>query len=63
MRAFDHHVEDALDVRRRDVFVEKIAHRVDEDKARSLPAFGHAEKVRMKRDGEPVTVAIASHGE
>ena len=57
-----HHVEDLQDEIERDVLVEQVAHRIDEDHARLPPMQRQIEHVRMERELKAVTVVGLAHG-
>src|SRR5947207_10992271 len=58
MTSLSHHPEDALDVLERDVLVEEIAHRVDEDHPRALPLQWVAESARPQAKVEALLVRV-----
>lgn len=56
-----HDVEDALDVLDRHIFVEEIAHRVDEDRLRLFPLQRKVEHLRLKRERKAVPIVRLPH--
>jgi len=57
-----HHIEDLLDEVDGHVFVEEVAHGVDEDDLRLLPTQRDFQCLRMQREFEAVNVVGLAHG-
>ena len=56
-----HDIEDAFDVVSRDLFMEEIAHRVDEDALRGLPVKRQFQHLRLQRELKSIPVVGLSH--
>src|SRR6266536_3796544 len=61
LRTLAHDRERALDEFERDLVLEKVAHRIDEDHARLRPSLRGIEKICMKRRRETRGVTRAPH--
>jgi hypothetical protein len=61
MVSSDHHVEDSSDELRRNILVEEVAHRIDEDHSRPFPTRRNLEPFRPKPQIETLLVRMAGN--
>jgi hypothetical protein len=61
VRAVFHYLENLLYKCKRNVFMEEVAHGVDEDYFRAAPSGGDRKRVRMERDFKTVPIVFHAH--